>query len=155
MRTIWIVVADAGRARILSKIEGTDGLTAVQQLDNPLGRAHDVDIVTDQPGRFDKHGSHMRSAANPPTDPHEQKAREFAHQLNNLLNAAAVRCTYDLLAVVAPAHFLGLLRTGMKPATKRRLVLYRANDLTRLSPAELQCHLGNLLRFPYATVART
>jgi protein required for attachment to host cells len=155
MRTIWIVVADAARAQILSKVEGTDGLSAVQQLDNPLGRAHTVEIVTDHPGRFEKHGSNIRSAADPPTDPHEQKAREFAHQLNDLLNAAAVRGTYDMLALVAPAHFLGLLRSGMKPATRRRLVLHQANDLTRLSLAELQCHLGELLRFPYAAVART
>ena len=38
MRTIWIVVADAGR-QILSKMEGTGRLETVEHVENPAGRA--------------------------------------------------------------------------------------------------------------------
>ncbi len=147
MRTMWIVVAGAGRAQVLSNVEGTDSLSAVQHLDNPPGCAHNVDLVSDHPGRFVKRGSGVRSAMDAPTEPHEQKAREFASQLTQLLNAAADRDDYDLLALVAPAHFLGLLRSGLKPAAQRRLVLERANDLTRFGRVELECHLCDMLRF--------
>ena len=152
MRTIWIVVADAGRARIVSKAEGIDGLVPVQHLDNPAGRAHDSELVTDQTGRLGKHRSGVRSAMDPPTDPHEEKAKEFAHEVNQLLDAAAFRGAYDSLVLVAPPHFLGLLRAGMRLTPKRKLLRCIASDLTKLSTPELESHLGEAIHFPAAAV---
>jgi protein required for attachment to host cells len=151
MRTIWIVVADAGRARIVSKAEGTGGLLPVQHLDNPAGRAHDSELVTDQTGRIGKHRSGIRSAMDPATDPHEEKASEFARELNRLLDAAAARHAYDLLVLVAPPHFLGLLKSGLLPRAKRRLLRSLASDLTKLSTLELDSHLAELIHFPVTT----
>jgi protein required for attachment to host cells len=154
MRRIWILVADAGRARILSKIEGIKRLSLVQAIDNPLGRARNMDLVTDHPGRLQKGGSGVMSDMDPRTDPHEQKAIEFAHQLNKLLYSAAIQGEYGLLAVIAPAHFLGLLRAGMKPATNHRMVLHQANDFTHLTLSELELRLGDVARYHYAEVAQ-
>jgi len=148
MRNIWILVADAGRARIVSKAEGTDGLAIVQQLNNPLGRAHNVDLVSDQRGSFEKHGSGVKSAMEMRTEPHEEMAREFARKLNHVLEKAASARAYDLLAVVAPPHFLGLLRTGMKPEQQNKLVLCLARDYMHLSHAELQRQLDQVLELP-------
>jgi protein required for attachment to host cells len=153
MRTIWIVVADASRARIVSKVDAIRGLKVVQELENPLGRAHNADIVTDKPGHFQKTGSNVGSAMDPHTNPHDQKAVEFAHQLSHLLEEAALRGEFDLLALVAPAHFLGLMREGLMPATKHRLVRHLANDFTRFSLAELEGHISDLVQYPYAETA--
>jgi protein required for attachment to host cells len=150
MRTAWIVVADAGRARILSQVGRVAALSVVQELDNPSGRAHNVDLVTDQPGRFQKTGSNVGSAMDPPTDPHEEQAREFAHKLNHLVEAAATAGTFDDLVMVAPAHFLGLLQSGMKPASRKRLIASLSHDYARVSLPELQGHLKDLLEFSKA-----
>jgi len=152
MRTIWILVADAGRAQILSKMEGTDGLVSVQHLENATGRAQDVDLVSDHPGRIEKHGSGTRSTMDPPTDPHEQEAINFARRLNQRLEAAESQGDYDILVLVAPPHFLGLLKSGLGQGPQRRLVSTIPKDLTRLSNPELQVHLADVLEFPYADV---
>jgi protein required for attachment to host cells len=149
MRNIWIVIADAGRARILSKFEGVADLTMVREIDNPGGRAHNVHRVTDQRGRCVSHSGAV-SAMETPTPPHEHQVREFAQELNHLLDDAASRGAYDRLAVVAPPHFLGLLRSGMKSAAKQRLALSLPGDLTRHSLAEVQSHLGEALKFSHA-----
>ena len=88
----------------------------------------------------------------PPTDPHEEQAREFAHKINHLLEEAAVGGDYELLALVAPPHFLGLLHSGIKPTASKRLALHRANDLTQMNHTELEHHLAEMLRYPYAEV---
>ncbi len=150
METTWILVADSGRARILSQIDGTDELSLVEYRDNPAGRAHVSDIVADHPGRFEKHGGDARSTMDPPTDPHEQKAREFAHELNQRLSDAEYSGAFHRLIVVAPGHFLGLLKSAMKSGPKRRLVQCASHDLTRLSLSEMQSHLKALLRSPAA-----
>jgi protein required for attachment to host cells len=152
MRTIWIVVADAGRAQILSKGEGTDSLETVEHIENAAGRARDVDLVTDHPGRIEKHAAGSRSTMDAPTDPHEQEARNFAHRLNVRLESAEAQHVYDLLVLVAAPHFLGLLKSGLGKGPQRRLVASIPKDLTRLSNSELQVHLADVLQFPYADV---
>ena len=149
MRTIWILVADAG-GQILSKSQGTGGLLSVQHLENAPGRAHDVDLVSDHPGRIAKHGTGARSAMDRPTDPHEQEALNFAHQLNHRLDVAESQGDFDVLVLVAPPHFLGLLRSGLGQGANRRLVASVGKDLTRLNNSELQGHLAAVLEFPYA-----
>jgi protein required for attachment to host cells len=136
----------------VSKFEGIADLSLVQEIDNPAGRAHNVDLVSDQRGRCEKRGGTVMSAMEMPTEPHEQKAKEFAHQLNSLLDAAARRNDFDLLAIIAPSHFLGLLRGGLKPEPRRRLALCQAHDLTRHSLADLQAHLSEALRSPHVMV---
>jgi protein required for attachment to host cells len=152
MKKIWIIIADAGRARIFSKLEGIADLSLVREIDNPDGRAHNVDLVTDQRGKCEKGGSGVMSALEMRTEPHEQKVREFAHQLNAILHAAALHEDYQLLAVIAPAHFLGLLRAGMNPLPQHRLALCMAKDLSHLTQAELQSYLHEALRSPHAMV---
>ena len=152
MRTIWIVVADAGRAQILSKMEGTSGLVSVQHLENAPGRKLDSELVSDEPGRVAKHGIGARSAMEPPTDPHELEAKNFAARLNHRLEAAESQGDYDLLVLVAPPHFLGLLKSELGQGPKRRLSASVGKDLTRLSNSELQVHLADVLQYPYADV---
>jgi protein required for attachment to host cells len=154
MGTLWIVVADAGRAKILSKVEGVKGVTLVQEIDNAPGRAHTHDLVSDQSGRFNMHGTAAKSAADPGTDPHEEKAVEFARHLDHLLEAAAGRDEYQMLALVAPAHFLGLLNAGLKTAAKQRLALHRVHDLARFSVPEIESHLGDVLQYSSLAFSR-
>jgi len=150
MRNIWIVVADAGRALILSKREGIAQLKIVGQIENPLGRAHNVDLVSDQPGRLSKHRSGVKSAMAAPTEPHEHQLKEFSHQVNHFLDEAACRGDFDLLVLVAPSHFLGLLRLSMRPAPRGRLIHRLANDFTRLTVEELQLRLAPMLECAFA-----
>jgi protein required for attachment to host cells len=150
MRNTWIVVADAGRALILSAAEKTLDITLVRQLENPKGRAHNVDLVTDQRGRNVSHTG-MQSAMEAPTTPHEHEVQVFVHLINLLLDEAASQGAYESLILVAPAHFLGLLSAGLRPTPQKLLAKSLAKDLMRLSLPELQSHLRDSIGLPYAT----
>ena len=147
MHTYWIVVASAGRASVYRKAQGLAGLEPVHQLDNPAGRAHVGDIMEDQRGRIEKHGSGVMSAMDPAHGPHEQIIKEFAREICRLLDMGANRHSYDELVLFAPAHFLGLLRAGLSSATKKLPLSCLAKDLTQLALTDLENRLGDLLHF--------
>jgi protein required for attachment to host cells len=151
MTKLWILVADAGRARIFLKPEETHNLTLVQELDNPQGRLHTHDLVSDHRGQAEKGGTGVMSAMQPHTDPHEEKAVEFAMKLGHLLEKAAERGDYDRVSLVAPPHFLGLLRAHLGAAAKHRLDRCAAKDLSHFSGHEIARHLHETLQQACAT----
>ena len=108
--------------------------------------------MTDGPGRIEKHAAGPESTMDPPTDPHEEEAKNFAHRLNQRLESAEAQKVYDMLVLVAPPHFLGLLKSGLGKGPRKRLVANIPKDLTRISNAELQVHLADVLQFPHANV---
>jgi protein required for attachment to host cells len=141
----WIVVADAGGARIFSKIRHMETMAAVQELDNAPGRAHTSDLVSDHRGQVDKGGTGVMSAMQPPTDPHEQQAIEFARKLGDVLERAAVHDQFDKLNLVAPPHFLGLLRAHLGAASKHRLDRCAAKDFTHVRAHDIGRRLQEVL----------
>jgi protein required for attachment to host cells len=147
MHAYWIVVANAGRACIYRKTQGLAGLDIVHQLENPAGRLHICDLVEDQRGRIEKHGCGVISAMDQAHDPHEQCVKDFAHNLCHLLDVAANRREFDELVLLAPAHFLGLLRGGQRAHAKKLPQLCLATDLTHLTLADLEDRLTRLLHF--------
>ena len=148
MTTFWIVVADAGRALVWSKIVGTAAPTIVHQLENPVGRLHTSEIASDQPGRVQKKGGHVQSAMDPRTDPHEQKAIVFARELCGLLDAAADRHAFDSLILIAPGHFLGLINSTLGQVATKRLAMSQAKDLTHAGRDDLHRYINELVHLP-------
>jgi protein required for attachment to host cells len=146
MKTYWIVVADAGRALVLSKIAGSDASTLVHDLENPAGRMRTSQLVSDEQGRMAKMRGDSKSAMDPPTDPHEQKAVIFAREISRLLEAAADRHEFDSLILIAPGHFLGLLNSRLTGEAKKRLATSQTKDLTHASLADMETHIAELLR---------
>jgi protein required for attachment to host cells len=144
MRTYWIVVADAGRALVLNKIEGNGAPKIVQDLENPAGRMRTSQLVSDERGRMEKMRGDAKSAMDPPTDPHEQKAVIFAREICRLLEAAANRHEFDSLILIAPGHFLGLLNSRLGGEAKKRLAMSETKDLTHAGLPDLERHIGEL-----------
>lgn len=148
MRTYWIVIADAGRARVVSKTLGHHASILAHELENPAGRMRTSQLVSDEQGRMEKMGGDAKSAMDPPTDPHEQKAVIFAREICELLEAAADRHEFDSLILIAPGHFLGLLDSRLSGEAKKRLKMSQPKDLTHATLADLQEYTAELLRQP-------
>ena len=51
----------------------------------------------------------------PDTTQHEVQAERFARELGQVLSEALTSKKYDVVGLVAPAHFLGLLRAELTP----------------------------------------
>lgn len=141
MAYTWVVVADSVRARIFTAETSTSGLAEVETLTHPEGRMHDRDITSDLPGRsFDSKGM-GRHAMEPPTDPKQELAIEFARTVAHHLDAARVKKDFERLIIVAAPTFLGLLRDQLNN-TCRKLVAFELNkNLTQHSPEDIRNHL--------------
>jgi protein required for attachment to host cells len=144
MRT-WILIADASRARIV-EVEDDQRLRLVREVSYPKGRARAQELVSDEPGRMVKgRGRQVLSAMDSRTSPHEVEAGHFAAQLAHLLHDGRVHKKYDSLALVAPPHFLGLLREELDPETAKMVVSAVHRDYTHAPEHELHHHLGDTL----------
>jgi protein required for attachment to host cells len=142
----WVLIADAGRARVLESRGPGTGLHAVDGLSFAQDTPPSRELGRDQPPRsFDSVGS-GRHAMEPRNDPHRAQKLDFARQLADVLGAALAQKSFDKLVVVAPPPFLGDLR-GVWPAPVAAAIVGEiAKDLTKAPTLELEAQLGDTLR---------
>jgi protein required for attachment to host cells len=107
---IWIVVADATRARILEVNDKGVGIEpALERV--PIGsNLPSREIASDRPGRTLDRAGEGRHAKAPPTDPARHAKAEFAQALAELLDGERKKDSFGRLVIVAPPQFLGDLR---------------------------------------------
>jgi protein required for attachment to host cells len=150
---IWIVVANQSSARFY-RYAG-DGKTPVLEasMDNPEGRAHVHDLVTDRPGRvFGSRGSRrtggrsvFRHALPPSTDPHDHAAKEFARRVAERLKDERRKERFGALALVCEPRFLGMIRATLDRATEKCVVVTRDAGRVAERGAELAESLRGLI----------
>ena len=144
MSGTWILVADQARARIFHG-EGDSRLHEVETLLNPDARINEQDIVSDRPGRaFDSIGSGRHSMGSP-VDPKEEEAIRFAKELCTHMDELRNKHSMDKVYVMAPPHFLGLLREAMHAPLKALVAGEVNHDLTEHSVADIRAHLPEQL----------
>jgi protein required for attachment to host cells len=135
MKTIWVVAADASRARVL-QVASRKKLAEVTHLDNPEGRMHDRDLISDAHPR-------LRGTDGPASDRQETSAVEhatemFAKRIGQYLEKARTDHRYDELVVIAPPQLLGALRKEYGKEVGRLVADEVAKDLSWLSKHELE-----------------
>lgn len=142
----WVLIADAGRARVFETRGPGTGLEAIEELtltnETPASR----DLGRDRPARtFDSEG-HGRHAIEPKSDPHREQKRDFARHLADELEAAHRRKAFEKLVIVAPPAFLGDLRSAVDAGVHSCITAEIAKDLTRTPTVELPAHLSDAIR---------
>jgi protein required for attachment to host cells len=137
----WIVVADASRARVFS-IGENEAWVLERELEHPKSRAKASDLTTDAPGRVQQSfsGGH-RPAMSDRTDPKEVEAEVFARELADFLEQGCNHNRFDRLVIVAPPHFLGVLRKTINGQVEKRVHLSIDKDYTQLSARDLPKHV--------------
>ncbi len=148
MDTLWIVTANAARARICER-QADGRLADVADLVHPHSRLAGRDLADDRAGRVERDlggDRHAKTAYEPPTDArqkeHERFAREVARQLDDAV--AQGRCQ-GLVIYAAPA-FLGELRAALGPVAAKALRHDEAADLTATPLDELRRRVDAVLR---------
>jgi protein required for attachment to host cells len=146
-RRTWILVADAGRARILER-QGEGGRKELKTIEGATF-SHELpktsDVVRDRlPRTFESVGA-TRHAIGPDVDPHRKEKRNFANELADWLDAELVKKSFDRLVVVAPAQMMGDLRSALTPAVLERASTDAILDLTKVPDAEIASHLDDFL----------
>jgi len=142
---LWLIVADEGRAALYAADDPTGPLIELRDFIDTENRLLDQELITDRPGRaFDSAGE-GRHALEPRTQPGEVEAQRFAKWLAETLDQARRGGRFEMLGLVAPPAFLGLLRKSLPDETARQVVLEVDKDLTRDDAKGVRAHLPERL----------
>jgi protein required for attachment to host cells len=142
--TIWYVVADGGRARIVQKRDGQETFDTRQEFVSANLHRHTHELGTERPGRVHESAASAHHAVQPRQDLHQADKQNFVHEVAAVLNEASQRHEFDGLVLVAPAHALGDLRQALDAATQRKITGELQKDLTNVPDGDLAAHLADV-----------
>lgn len=142
--TTWILVANASRARLLANHGPKKGLTLVKELEHPASRQKGAELVTDRAGYMQGTGN-GHGARQPQTDPKQNEARNFAHELARELHHGRVTSQFERAIIVAPPAFMGLLNDKLDGPTSQLISDRFEKDYTKATEKELAGHLENCI----------
>jgi protein required for attachment to host cells len=113
--TTWIVLADEGRARILSRGDGGDDLRELEVLEDAAAHAHNADFRHDAYGRRAPAGGAQPSSATSSAGEEklDHEAELFARRLALRLAEAHRQHRFEHLRIAAAPRFLGRLRKAL------------------------------------------
>lgn len=144
MSKIWVVVADASRARFFTADKPADGLTEAETLTNPEGRLHEGDLVADRGGRISA-GEGSRHGYGAGNSVKEETTNRFAAEVCRHLEKGRNSRAFGKLYVMAAPQFLGLLRKHQSDGLRGLISNEIANDLTTQSPDRIRAQLPEYL----------
>lgn len=140
MSSIWVVVADSGRARVFAADKAVGPLTELETLTNPEARLHEGDLVTDRGGRDanssgSSHGLGERRSAK------DNVANQFASELCKHLEKRRNGLAFSKLYLVCAPAFLGLIRKHLSSSLNGLIGDAIAKDLTTASSEQIRSQL--------------
>lgn len=135
---IWVLVANASRARLFSADPSRKDKEwkLVSELQHPESRAAGHELLADRPGTARQSGMGGAGLA-PHNDPKEVEAKKFAHELSKTLSKAVDEHAFEKIVLVAPPHFLGLLRAELEHKVEKRVGASHGKDYHELNVREL------------------
>lgn len=139
----YIVVADAGRARMFTYAANT--LTEKESLVHAEGQMHEGDLVTDSPGAdvpTGSNGSARSSAEGGEALEHENEM--FAKQVVKYLFDARTSNKMDELILIAAPKFLGLLRDKLDKPTQKMVTHTLSKDYSKASVEDIEKAISTL-----------
>jgi protein required for attachment to host cells len=138
----WILIADGGCARVLTRSGPEHHLSVVPGLSFEADLPANREIGTDRPGRsHESHGT-ARHAIEPHVDQHAQLKRKFVAGVLNTLAARHTEGAFDQLIIVAPPPILGMIRPELQGRLRNVTVREVDKDLTKTPIHEIAAHLG-------------
>jgi protein required for attachment to host cells len=145
--TAWIVVADTSRARVIIPSRDRKTLKIAFEYANADGRAKGAELKSDKSGRVCNSAARRGAPAlQAHTAPHEVEAERFASVLAIRLRRAHVARRFDCLGLVAPPHFLGLLRERVRRRIPSCPVTSAAGNLAGFELRRLRAPLADMVK---------
>lgn len=144
----WVLIADSSRARLYSVPQHGKPWMLINEYAHDASRVTTGGLTTDQPGRA--HGGGIgkdaRSAMESKSSPKEVEIAQFAHELIEVLHDGHGQQAYERIVLVAPPHFLGLLRKGLNHTVSKLIAASVDKSFLHLADSEMHAHLDALLQ---------
>jgi protein required for attachment to host cells len=149
MTNMWVLVCDAAKARVF-EIQGGDPTWHIVDLVLHEGsRSKASDLVGGPSGTRSSEGiSVHHNALAPASSPKEVEKDGFAHTLATTLDQAMRSARFGKWLLVAPPHFLGLMRKELTSELEKHLVTTVDKDFNHLAVHELSERLRDAVRVP-------
>jgi len=137
----WIVVADAGRSRMLSWTSAKGDLIELEDSVNPEARLPDAALTSDRSGSGTDAAGHGRHSMGHEHSAKQQQSEAFARTVAQRLLAGLNEHEYERLVLIAPPEFLGLLRATLDDQVCQCVAEVIGLDLTKASAREIRKRL--------------
>lgn len=145
MTNTGILVCNASAARFFLNEGCGKGMSLVTDWEHPDSRKHEGDFVTGSAGRVQQsYGHGARPGIEWKTSPKETEMQHFAAELVDYLQNSRMKAVFEHLIIVAPPHFLGLLREKLDDPTRTLLRDTLDKDYTQENVSALLKHLADL-----------
>jgi protein required for attachment to host cells len=141
----WYVVADGGRARILTRRVKSAMFDTRTELTSADIHNRTHDLGAERPGRTHQSANTAHHAVEPRQDLHQAEKRAFIDHLAEALITENRAGAFDSLILAAPAHALGELNHALDAPTKLKIVFQLQKDLTHVPNAALSEHFSALI----------
>jgi protein required for attachment to host cells len=144
MRT-WILLADAGNARLYLTNKGVSDWTVVREFSHPESRQHAAELVSDKAGRVRQTASGSRAALEPHTPLKKKEVEKFARELAAALEEGLNKGAFERLILVTAPAFLGALREVLPHSVRERITHTVEKDYLHMDEPELKERLQKQL----------
>jgi protein required for attachment to host cells len=128
---VWILAADAGRARLFEAQARNGALAEIEDVINADARLRDLDLVSDRTGHANRGGVGAGNTFEPRQWHLDRAAEMFAKSLCRRLADGRRKGAVGRVYLLADPGFLGLLRKNLDRPTQRIVAGQDARDLTR------------------------
>ncbi len=140
MSTAWVLVSDAARGRLFETTDGALVEVACYNNSDLRGLPKQGGSGRTTPRTQDSAGP-GRHVIEPHTTRRDKSTHAFAHQIVADMREAHEHHRYDELYLVAPPHFLGVLREQLGNWYESGVAGELGNDLVELPTGELMQRL--------------
>jgi protein required for attachment to host cells len=149
MNNVWILVCDAAKARFFETRDGDPTWHVVDLVLHDESRAKASELVGSPAGtRSSQGGSVHHNALAPGVLPKDVEKDRFAHRLATALDGAMRSARFWRWVLVAPPHFLGLIRKELTSELEKHLLATVDKDLNDLDVHALSARLRDTVRIP-------
>jgi len=142
----WVLIAGSSRGLLYSAPGKGAPWSLVKEYRHPASRISEGGLSTDNAGRT--HGSMAggaRSAMESKTSPKEVEFEHFAQELVGVLHDGHGQQAYSSIVLVAPPHFLGMLRKMISPTVSKLIGATLDKDYLHLSEEQIRRHVDPLV----------
>ena len=136
--TIWVVVADAAKARFFSQETLHGQLTEVMDLAHPEARQSQTNLASDGPGNQSTAGGHGIHGMQDKITPREAEDQRFAREVIGSIREAVNSGKISSFYMAAPPRFLGRLRDAMDSRLSKALAGDLGKNISLASPEKVR-----------------
>jgi protein required for attachment to host cells len=147
VKNTWVLVCDAAKARVFEIRDGDPTWHAVELVLHEGSRSKASELVGGPSGTRSSEGRSVHhNALAPASSPKEVEKDGFAHTLATTLDQAMRSARFRKWVLVAPPHFLGLMRQELTSELEKHLLTTVDKDLNDLNVHDLSQRLRDAVR---------